>query len=186
VTQLNDPSHLPLERRVPAESLASPHAMQVQADEDGVVPWYKPTYAQTVKLLGWRLVYFLPAVLLLLFLILYVPMRPWLWQFVIAWWKLVLIAIALPLILAGKTMKQIVALRKEPFCIHCGYDLTGLPDGHNCPECGRHYRFALIDEYRRDPDWFIQRYKQRHAMPTADVPFLAGKGGTRRKSRDGT
>ena len=36
-------------------------------------------------------------------------------------------------------------------CIHCHYDLTGLPDHHTCPECGRAYTFADIDAYFDDP-----------------------------------
>jgi hypothetical protein len=43
----------------------------------------------------------------------------------------------------------------------------------------------LIDEYRRDPHWFIQRYKHHKINPTADEPFSAGPV-RRKKSRDGT
>jgi hypothetical protein len=186
MSQIDDPSRLPLERRVPLEPVASPHGVRAAPHDEGGEPaWYKPTYGETAKLLGWRWIYFLPAVLILLLMVIYLPARPWLWQFAIGWWKLILIAIVLPMVWAGKTMNQIIALRKEPFCIHCGYDLTGLPGGHNCPECGRHYDPAMVEEYRRDPNWFIQRYRQRHAMPTADVPFEAGKVRSPR-SRDGT
>ncbi|MCP4592728.1 MAG: hypothetical protein GY842_18490 [bacterium] len=37
-------------------------------------------------------------------------------------------------------------------CVHCRYDLTGLPDHHTCPECGRSYTFTDIDAYFDDPD----------------------------------
>ncbi|MCK4623872.1 MAG: hypothetical protein KAV00_01065 [Phycisphaerae bacterium] len=37
-------------------------------------------------------------------------------------------------------------------CIHCHYDLTGLPDHHTCPECGRPYTFTDIDAYFDDPE----------------------------------
>jgi hypothetical protein len=107
-------------------------------------------------------------------------------QFVIYWWKLEVFAVALPITLAIGASKNIVARRKEPFCIHCGYELTGLPDHHNCPECGRPFCFAIIDEYRRDPHWFIERYNKRHEIPRADVPFQAGAVRSKRKSRDGT
>src|SRR4051794_21912124 len=113
-----------LEPLISPEPVASPHALRAAPHDEGGEPqWYKPSYSETAKLLGWRWIYFLPAVLILLLMIVYLPSRPWLWQFALGWWKLILIAIALPLILAGKTMKQIVALRTEPFCIHCGYDL---------------------------------------------------------------
>jgi hypothetical protein len=37
-------------------------------------------------------------------------------------------------------------------CIHCRYELTGLPDFYTCPECGRPYCFVDIDAYFDDPD----------------------------------
>jgi hypothetical protein len=37
-------------------------------------------------------------------------------------------------------------------CIHCRYELTGLPDHYTCPECGRPYTFVDIDAYFEDPD----------------------------------
>lgn len=36
-------------------------------------------------------------------------------------------------------------------CIHCRYELTGLPDYHTCPECGRQYSAPEIDAYYDDP-----------------------------------
>ena len=82
-------------------------------------------------------------------------------------------------------LRTAVRQRPDPFCIHCGYSLTGLPDGHRCPECGRTFSFRVIEEYRRDSHWFIQRYKMRHDLPVAEVPFAAGEV-RRARSRDGT
>jgi hypothetical protein len=151
---------------------------------DGDLAWYKPTFAQSARLFSWRWIYFAPAALLVA-LLLYVPLRPMMFQFFVYWWKLVVIAVVLPAGLAISAGKNIIAMRKEPFCIHCGYDLTGLPDHHNCPECGRPFSLAIIDEYRRDPHWFIERYKKRHDIPAADRPFIAGSVRSPR-SRDGT
>jgi hypothetical protein len=165
---------------VPPENLASP----VEMDWGDDVTWWKPGYLEIAKLMGWRWLLVLPVVALIVLLAL-APMDPIIWQMMwIGGIKLLVIIISLPFILAGQAFSQAVKLRDEPFCIHCGYGLVGLPDNHRCPECGRPYTFAMIEEYRRDPQWFIQRWKQRHAVPARDQPFVAGV--SRRKSRDGT
>ncbi|MCG3138559.1 MAG: hypothetical protein HJJLKODD_02424 [Phycisphaerae bacterium] len=30
------------------------------------------------------------------------------------------------------------------FCLHCGYDLSSLPDEHHCPECGEKYEIHAL------------------------------------------
>jgi hypothetical protein len=187
VSQPYGSSRLPqIVRQVPQEPVASPAHLPTHPQENAAdLPWYKPSFGESLMLLGWRWIYFLPAAGIVVLLIIFLPMRPLLIFQMLAWWKLLLIAIAVPLGIAMKAAKNTVAMRKEPFCIHCGYDLTGLPDGHNCPECGRPFNLAIVNEYRRDPDWFIQRYNQRHMVPTRDVPFAAGAVRSRR-SRDGT
>jgi hypothetical protein len=45
----------------------------------------------------------------------------------------------------------------HPFCIHCGHDLTGLPDNTTCPHCHRPFSLNQIDQYRLDPGSFIYR-----------------------------
>lgn len=47
---------------------------------------------------------------------------------------------------------------KKPICMHCGYDLTGLPDQHKCPECGIQYSFADIGKYKADPEGFREEW----------------------------
>lgn len=178
-------SSLPLNERIPTGPLGSPVHLLAH---DGDVRWWKPTWRNAWRYLGWRWVLFLPA-LAVLCAMAAVVIEPRLIQYV--WFigfKLLIILLCLPFIAAGYAMKSGVQARKEPFCIHCGYDLSGLPDNHRCPECGVPYDFKAIDEYRRDPDWFIQRYKaQRNARPE-QVPFDAGaaRPGPRRRSRDGT
>jgi hypothetical protein len=183
MSQVPDQSRLPLEARLPPPNVASPSQMRLDPAEE--VRWYKPGFGESAKLFGWRWIYFIPAALLLA-LLLYIPLRPEMFQFIVYWWKLVVIAVVLPTGLAINAAKNIIARRKEPFCIHCGYDLTGLPDHHNCPECGRPFSIAIINEYRRDPHWFIERYKKHQDIPRADIPFQAGPVRPKRKSRDGT
>lgn len=178
---MSDDLHRPLVKRVPPTSGASPSDLRPRDPKE--VRWYLPTWGESARLFGWRWIYFAPAAALLVLAI----MMPWvvLLGWIVLWWKLISIAIFVPGVAIIEGAKNIIRRRSEPFCIHCGYTLEGLPDHHVCPECGETYSFHVIDEYRRDPHWFISRYKQRGGMPAADVPFEAGRTQVRR-SRDGT
>lgn len=176
-----DQSSRPLVEQIPPPNLASPSELRPRDPQD--IRWYKPGVSETLGLMGWRWIYFLPAGALVIGIFL-LPRMFFLSQLIFVWWKLLLFTVALPVGAFITAAKGSVRMRKEPFCIHCGYDLTNLPDNHNCPECGEHYSFRVIDEYRRDPHWFIERYKLRGDTPAADTPFLAGS--IRRKSKDGT
>lgn len=47
-----------------------------------------------------------------------------------------------------------------PHCTYCGYDLTGLPDDHRCPECGEVFSLAECLVYQKDPIGY-RRAKER-------------------------
>jgi len=100
--------------------------------------------------------------------------------------KMFVTTAAIAIALAGYVIRRAIQARKEPFCIFCGYNLTGLPDGHRCPECGRSISWAVIAEYRRDPQWFIERWKAHRELPPASEPFHAGVHARRKRARDGT
>ncbi|HEX8525139.1 MAG TPA: hypothetical protein VF669_23005 [Tepidisphaeraceae bacterium] len=152
-------------------------------DCDG--PWWLPNWWEAAKLLGWRWVLAFPAVAALMLGGLgLLDYRFWNFLIVIGF-KMMVIAIAVPLGALTNMMRTIVQRRKDPFCIHCGYSLDGLPDHHKCPECGRAYHLELIDEYRRDPHWYIQRAQAVHCHPPAHAPFAAGAVASP-PSRDGT
>jgi hypothetical protein len=128
--------------------------------------------------MGWRVIYVLPLALLLLA----VAVAPVL---VLLWWKLLVVAVALPLSAAVTAARRALQRRTEPFCIHCGYGLTGLPDGQRCPECGVVFSLAEIDDYRRDPHWYIQRQRLKAQAPPPSVAIDAGPN-RRPPRRDGT
>jgi hypothetical protein len=154
------PAVVPLPIPAPAlRGFASPQQLRPRDRND--IRWYKPSFFDALWSMGWRLVFFLPA-LLLFASVLAMPWHVWAIQFLVIWWKLALVALVLPSMYAVKLAMETVCQRKGPFCIHCGYDLSGLPDDHTCPECGEYYNFAVIEEYKRDPAWFIQRYRTTH------------------------
>jgi hypothetical protein len=99
--------------------------------------------------------------------------------------KLISLLVSVVISVAGYGIRRAVQARNEPFCIFCGYNLNGLPDHYRCPECGRAYTWEQIAEYRRDPHWFIERWKQQRQLPQADDPLISPST-PRRPSRDGT
>lgn len=179
----SDQSKRPLEERVPPENYGSP--AQIRLPEDSELRWYKPSFVESLHLMGWRIIYFAPAVGIIAGMLFWIPFHPRSAFMVLGYWKILLILIAIPAGIALKLAKNSIRLRTEPFCIHCGYDLTGLPDKHPCPECGVPFDLGVIEEYRRDPHWFIERHKHHQNLPEAPTPFSSGAVRSR-KRRDGT
>jgi hypothetical protein len=153
------------------------------AAEEAHIRWWRPGWTDALRFVGWRWILLAPSALLLLLLW---PGLRWLSPvLVILGAKLLLFTGAVAVALAGYVFRRAARARTEPFCMFCGYNLTGLPDHYRCPECGRPYTWRLIAEYRRDPAWFIERYRALRQLPVPDPPFAAGPGGARRR-RDGT
>ena len=154
------------------------------ADADGSLPWWKPTWGDVARRLGWRWLYFIPVLLVLMLVGWSLFSHAWFLNF---WWwggKLWIWLGAGAVGAVVEAMRQATKARNEPFCIHCGYTLQGLPDQHICPECGRPYSFELIKLYQNDAKWFVQRWEMRHSNPI-NAPFAAGRS-VGRASRDGT
>jgi len=174
----------PLEARPPPAMHATPSDLPARRDEE--VTWWRPSWRDGARFVGYRWIFLAPAlVLVALFVagLFFWPVRSVLLVLGI---KLAIFVGAVALTLAAYVFRCAAKARAEPFCIHCGYNLSGLPDNHRCPECGRPYSWRTIDEYRRDPQWFIDRWEMRKMQPPSDRPFDAGGGATRRRSRDGT
>jgi hypothetical protein len=183
--QQHPPAKLPpgIEWVAPPAAGASPCQVRGLVERD--VEFWMPGWGDVLSHLGWRWLLVGPPLVLALVLVI-LPF--WLGFLPPLWWlvpKAVVMLVAVPLSVMTWLVRTAVRRRKEAFCIYCGYGLVGLPDNYRCPECGRPYTFALIDEYRRDPHWYVRRWKSQHETPPADVPFTAGTNlGPR--SRDGT
>jgi hypothetical protein len=177
----------PLEAQLPPEIVATPAELRVRADEP--LTWWTPGWRAVAGHVGYRWIFLLPALVVLLLLVGAVFMPVIGLAIFVAGFKFLLFAGAVAISLAGYVIRRAVKARREPFCIHCGYNLSGLPDNYRCPECGRPYTWKLIAEYRRDPHWFIERYKAHQKLPPAGPAFPAGPtaaAGARRRRRDGT
>lgn len=62
-----------------------------------------------------------------------------------------------------------IRARDDPFCIHCGWTLRGLPDEGNCPECGRKYSMKVVQMFRQDPQWVIAYWRSSGKPPGVEV-----------------
>jgi len=179
-----DESSLPLEKAVPPEIVATPAAMKLATDDEPT--WWQPGWEDVVQFVGWRWLLLAPAIVCVL-----VFAGGWFYpQFrvvsVMIGIKLGIVLFALALSLVGYVTRKALKAGTAPFCIFCGYNLTGLPDHYRCPECGRAYTHALVEEYRKDPHWFIERWKQSHQIPDRAQPFASGPIPRRNRAKDGT
>jgi len=175
-------------REIPHESLGT--AVEVAPGPEAEDVWWTPGWKDLARAVGWRWILVVPAVGVVALCVLALMNPRYLGGL---WWlgvKGMIYALAIPVALLGSVIRRVTSARTEPFCIHCGYALHGLPESGTCPECGSGYTRQMIDEYRRDPKWFIARYKAQKDLPphheVGGLPPPAVIGGPRRKSRDGT
>jgi hypothetical protein len=171
---------------IPAESLGGVGDVAPGPGVEDV--WWKPGWGDVVRAVGWHWILVAPALAGLglcgaaLFHPRYVGAFWWLGLKGVVW------ALAIPVALLADVVRRVTSAGTDPFCVHCGYALTGLPERGMCPECGSAYSRALIEDYRRDPKWFIARYKMQKNLPPREKgslppPVFTGK---RKRSRDGT
>ncbi|TWT46136.1 hypothetical protein RAS1_25840 [Phycisphaerae bacterium RAS1] len=181
---MDDPR--PIEEQLPPDVGASPAHMPRRGE--GSLRWWRPGWHDVHAYVGWRWVLLAPLLLCLLMFIAALFQRGLRGLLLLLGLKLFLFAGGVAVALAGYVARRAVRARREPFCIHCGYNLSGLPDDYRCPECGEPYTWRVIAEYRRDPQWFVERYSASHHLPSPTAPALdAGASGSRpRRRRDGT
>lgn len=164
--------------------LPRPDPLDDESDEP--IHWWRPDWTTVLKSVGtaWFVLLALMGAVLLL----------------AAWGTLLPVDIALRLLfmklafLIGACMialslylfRLAMRARRDPFCIFCGYNLSGLPDNHRCPECGRSYTFAMIEQYREDPAWFAARWKARQQLPPPDPTLQIPDDAHRSPPADGT
>jgi len=170
-----------LREDLPPPVVASPS--EIRADPEQL-QWWRPGWQDAVRFVGWRWILLSPAIFCLIAAVGGWWFAGWRTPLLLLGGKFLFFAGAVAMSLAGYVIRVAARARKEPFCIHCGYNLTGLPDDYRCPECGRPYNWRLIEEYRRDPQWFIERWRMHQDLPAAEPPFQAGP--VRVKPNDGT
>jgi len=170
------------EHSPPGEKRALVVPGDIRTDEDGRIVWWRPGAAEVLNKMGWAWVWvLLPLVLAAGTAVVW----PWVGPLLFLWGlKLWILLVGAGVAMVVRGIQLAAKTRREPFCVHCGYSLLGLPDHHRCPECGRPYSFELIDEYRKDPAWFVERWKIAHGKQDEPTVFLARP--TKRRSRDGT
>ena len=151
----------------------------------GDVPFWQPGLVEVLGYIGWRWAVLAPAVILVVAVpvpmvmrfAVFVSLGAWLFKF----WAL---ALGLTIYIMTRAIQRGVRDRPGMFCVHCGYDIEGLGEAGTCPECGRHFVRAVCEEYKKDPHFFIERFKALRALPkNPGASFAAGPGAT---ADDGT
>ena len=137
--------------------------------------WWEPDAGSIARAIGWWwIVLMLVAAAALALIVIWYLMGRMGWIMAAGQIKLLLVlgGVALSIVLYG--MKRVSHARNDPFCIHCGYSLTGLAENGTCPECGRGYNAAVIAEYRKDPHFFQERCRLARERTLDGVTIQAG------------
>ncbi len=159
----------------PAEAL-TPDFVSMFEGRD--VPFWRPGAGDVVRTIGWRWLVILPVGAFVVLLPLAAVLRLGgpgfqFFQFIKLW----ILAIGVVITIVLSAIRRGVAARQGNFCIHCGYSLDGLGDRGTCPECGRAYDTIVLAEFRKDPHFFMARYKAARSHPVGEA-FAAGEGPT--------
>ena len=150
---------------------------EIPPEEGGGRVWWRPSLAEVRPgLVTWQWV--IVGAIVVPLVLLGAAVSFWSWLSVLSWfyeWVLGLgvLAVGFVAVIVERAYAAARKGRTDPYCIHCGYRLVGLPDHHHCPECGRPYSFELNAEYRQNPDWFVERWKR--AQKVRGETFSSGR-----------
>ncbi len=138
-------------------------------------PWWEPGPVDVAKALGWRWILIVLLLMALTGLVALVFLIPGIHASHAAnEIKLALLLIGAGISLIGYVTRRLVRLRRDLFCIHCGYTVEGLEPIGRCPECGRWYHAAVIEEYKKDHRFFQARYRAIRRLPPRPGAIMAG------------
>jgi|GEM_PF-928506 len=146
------------------------------------VPFWRPGAADIARGMGWKWLIVLPAALF----VVGAPVAAIMFfsraranEFAAHLIKLWVFALGVVITVVLGSVRRVVGNRKDDFCIHCGYSISGLSDTGTCPECGRPFVRKVIAEYRKDPHFFAHRYRKLKSHPVSEG-LTAGVGPTAR------
>jgi hypothetical protein len=132
--------------------------------------WWRPPARDVIRQMTWRWALLLP-VSLAVGLIVAAHVRSHDQTFLAYLGiKLLVITFLLPALMWDHFRQRAIRARTDPFCIHCGWTLRGLPQEGRCPECGQPYRMKVVEMYRRDPQW-VRAYWQFDGRPPSMDAF---------------
>ena len=138
--------------------------------------WWRPGARELARHLGWGWLLLVPPAVLLLISLGLLIARERMGGY---WWivfRLFLVVTPIPLLFLDYFRFKAIRARTDPFCIHCGYTLQGLPQEGTCPECGRRYRMPVVEMFRRDPQWVIAYWRNAGKPPPVDLFDAAHRG----------
>jgi hypothetical protein len=133
------------------------------------VVWWRPSLREVLRQAGWCwLALVLPiSVAGAISVAAFIGGR----SYLLLWWvglRLTFIALAIPFLLWDHLKTKVYKARQDPFCIHCGYTVMGLPEEGKCPECGRPYRMSVIQMFRHDPQWVMAHWRFNGRPPSVE------------------
>jgi len=73
-----------------------------------------------------------------------VSSSPWIGDWALPFALVVILAIWVPPWYVKRRLKRFVHHNRFQVCPYCAYVLAGLPEQHNCPECGHSYDLEEI------------------------------------------
>ena len=139
-------------------------------DDRPKICFWRPRAREVFRQMSWRWLLLLPlggAVGLIVAAHFVTQQRAFLCYFGI---KLLVLTLLLPALTWDHFRQRAIRARQDPFCVHCGWTLIGLPTEGRCSECGATYRAAVIEMYRRDPQW-VRAYWQFDGRPPSVRSF---------------